>query len=120
MAKKKVTAGKATPQQGLMRRRRRRQLDDYEPRSTMVLRRYARRTGNSDLQDALDDPDFRRAANATVVGLAEDEGVDVDSDRPFLDWLMEILNALKPVIIKAITALLESFLSGGLMQTPQD
>ncbi len=111
-----ATAKKAkapVAQAGLFRRRRR-QLDDYEPRTTMMLRRHARRTGNVQLLRALDDPDFRRAANAEVINVAEDEGVDVDSDRPFLDWLMSILEALKPVIIKAITALLEGFLSGGV------
>src|SRR5687767_9393365 len=90
----------AAPQAALLRRRRRRrQLDDYEPRSTMILRRWARRRGDADLLEALDDPDFARAANATVIALAEEEGVDVDSDRPFLDWFMSILEALKPAII---------------------
>ena len=93
-------------------RRRRRQLDDYEPRTTLLLRRHARRTGNDDLLAALDDPDFRRAANAEIINLAEEDGVDVDSDRPFRDWLLSILEALKPAIIQVITALLESWLGG--------
>lgn len=111
---KPVAQTVATPQAGLFRRRhRRRALDYYEPRTTMALRRYARRTDNEDLLAALDDPDFRRSANAAIIGIAEDEGVEVDSDRPFLDWIMGILDALQPVIIKVITQLLEGFLSGG-------
>jgi hypothetical protein len=100
----------------LFGRRRRRQLDDYEPRTTLALKRRLnpKNPEHRKVLEALDDPDGRRAVNAWMIQRAEDDGVDVDSDRPFRDWLMDILNALKPAIIKALTKFLEDFMGGGL------
>lgn len=76
----------------------------------MALKRHLRGPKNARLREALEDPDFRRAANAKVIHLAEDEGVDVNNDRPFLQWFIQNIG---PLIVKALEALLASLLAGG-------
>jgi hypothetical protein len=48
------------------------------------------------------DPELRRLVTARVVEMAEEDGVDTGTDRPFLTWILKNL----PAIIKMIMELI--------------
>ena len=94
----------ATSSNGPLRRRRM-ETDDYEARTTYGILRGLEDSTRRDAREARralrSDPDLRRALNAKLLARAEDDGVPVDEDRPFLKWLIQNL----PAIIKMIMEL---------------
>lgn len=108
--KGRLKATKANPTTKALFRRRR-DLDDYEPRTTLTIRQQLRgRDGpNGRLRDLLGrDHDVRRVTNAKVMQMAEDAGVDTENDHAFLKWLITNL----PAILAQIFAL---FKGAGVM-----
>jgi hypothetical protein len=100
-----AVAPKAQPfrnvaQQGIFRRRR--TAKELENRTTFGIIRGLGREHRQLRRELEDDPYLRAVVNERALAMAEDGGVDVEEDRPFLNWLIKNLPAIIALIMELI------------------
>lgn len=88
-------------QQGLFRRRRTDR--ELESRTTFGILRGLGREHRKLRREMEEDPYLRQMVNERLLRQAEDDGVDVEEDRPFLSWLIKNLPAIIAMIMELIS-----------------